>query len=134
MVDFTALNRSVIRPVHSFPSSDQIANQIKPETRHFATLDFLNGYFQLGLQKDSQLLTTFIVKCRRYFFLQAPQGLASSGDEFNVTTDCFFQGLYTYLLKQVDDLLIQAESMEDMEKYLKKPCLMLRKTGLHFFL
>ena len=89
VVDFTAFNLSVIIPVHSFPSSDQIANQIKPEARHFATLDFLNRYFQLGMQKDRQLLMTFIVKWGRYCFLRALQGLASPGDEYNTRTEFF---------------------------------------------
>ena len=95
-------------------------------------VDFLNGYFQLGLKKDSQLLTTFICEWGRYCFLHAPQGLASSGDEFNARTDSFFQGLSSYLLKQVDDLLIQAESMEDMEKYLDETLSDAEKNGVTF--
>ena len=91
------------------------------------------GIFSWACKKGSQLLTTLIVELGRYCFLLAPQGLASSGDEFNAQTDSFFQGLSTYLLKLVDDLLIQAESMEDMERHLDETLSDAEKTWSHIF-
>ena len=46
--------------------------------------------------------------------------------------DSFFQGLSSYLLKQVDDLLIQAESIEDMERYLDETLSDAEKHGITF--
>ena len=45
VIDFTALNKYVRRPVHSFPSSDQVAQSLKPGTTHIACVDFPSGYF-----------------------------------------------------------------------------------------
>ena len=49
VIDFTQLNRAVVRPVHSFPSTDQVANMVKPNIKFFATLDFLNRVFSVAL-------------------------------------------------------------------------------------
>ena len=42
VIDFTALNKYVQCPVHSFPSSDQVAQSIKSSTTHIACVDFLS--------------------------------------------------------------------------------------------
>ena len=52
-------------------------------------------------------------------FLRTPQGLSSSGDAFNASTDRFYSGLGSYLLKQVDDMYVQAVSMADLDAKLK---------------
>ena len=104
VIDFTALNKYVNRPVHSFPSSDDIARSLKYDTTHMACIDFPSGYFQALLSTDSQGYTAFNTEFGRFLFLRAPQGLSSSGDHFNATTDQFFSGLGEWLLKQVDDM------------------------------
>ena len=114
VVDFTALNRYIQRPVHSFPSSDQIAQSIKSTTTHVGVVDFPSGYFQLRLHPESQMYTVFNTEFGRYLFTRSPQGLSSSGDSFNANTDRFFSGLGDWLLKQVDDLLVQATSVSDL--------------------
>ena len=84
-----------------------------------ACVNFPSGYFQLRLDKESQPLTVFNTEFGRYLFLRAPQGLSSSGDAFNANTDRFYSGLEKHLLKQVDDMYIQAVSMDDLDKKLK---------------
>ena len=53
VIDFTALNKYVEHPVHSFPSSDQVTQSIKASTTHLACVDFPSGYFQARLHPDS---------------------------------------------------------------------------------
>ena len=84
-----------------------------------AYIDFPLGYFQLKLDKESQPLTIFNTEFGRYLFLRAPQGLSSSADAFNSNTDRFYSGLGTPLLKQVDDMYIQAVDMKDLDKRLR---------------
>ena len=73
----------------------------------------------IQLDKESQPLTVFNTEFGRYLFLRAPQGLSSSGDAFNANTDRFYSGLGKHLLKQMDDMYIQAVSMNDLDKKLK---------------
>ena len=78
-------------------------------------VDFPSGYFQLRLHPESQLYTVFNTEFGRYLFTRMPQGLSSSGDGFKANTDCFFSGLGNWLLKQLDDMLMQATSSSDLE-------------------
>ena len=105
--------------MHSFPSTDQIQQAIRHDKRYMAFVHFPLGYFQLRLDKESQGLTVFNTEFGRYFFLQAPQGLSSSGDAFNANTDRFYCGLGKHLLKQVDNMYIQTTSMEDHDQKLR---------------
>ena len=77
------------------------------------------GYFQLRLDKESQNLTVFNTEFGRYLFLRAAQGLSSSGDAFNANTDRFYSGIGDHLLKQVDDMYIQATTLEDLDRKLR---------------
>ena len=113
VIDFTALNKYVQRPVHSFPSLDQVAQALKASTTHIAAIDFPSGYFQALHHSDSQNLTTFNTEFGRSLFLRAPQGLSSSGDHFNATTDQFFSRLGDWLLKQVDILATSLAYLEE---------------------
>ena len=119
VIDFTSLNKYIEIPVHSFPSTDQIQQAIRHDTHFMACIDFPSGYFQLRLDKESQPLTVFNSEFGRYLFLRATQGLSSSGDAFNSITDRSYSGLGSHLLKQVDDMYIQAASMKDLDKKLK---------------
>lgn len=84
-----------------------------------ACINFPSGYFPLKLEKESQSLTVFNTEFGRYLFLRAPQGLSSSGDAFNSNIDRFYSGLGTHLLKQVDNMYIQAIDMKDLDKKLR---------------
>ena len=105
--------------MHSFPSTDQIQQVFRHDTRFIACVHFSSGYFQLRLDKESQGLTVFNTEFRHYLFLRAPQGLSSSGDTFNANTDRFYSGLGKHLLKQVDDMYIHGTSMENLDRKLR---------------
>ena len=61
VTDYTALNKFVNRPIHPFPSSREIMQSVAPGSCVFAKLDAVHGYFQVGLDEESSLLTTFLL-------------------------------------------------------------------------
>lgn len=107
VTDYTALNKYVKRPVHPFPSSLDIIRAIKPDSSYFAKLDAVQGYFQIPLDEESSLLTTFLLPSGRYKYKRAPMGLNASSDEWCQRSDAALQGLEG-VTKLVDDILIQA--------------------------
>jgi len=113
VTDFTHLNRAVRRPVHPFPSAQDIVRMVRPGSRVFAKLDAIHGYFQVPLDEESQKLTTVLLPDGKYCYTSAPMGLSSSGDEFCRRTDDAFRGL-DYVAKIVDDVLIQADDYEQL--------------------
>ena len=103
-LDYTQLNKNIIRPEHPVTTPRNAVVEIDGEADWYTCLDATDGYFQVPLDEASQLLTVFITPWGRYKFLRAPMGLISSGDEFNRRVDAAYSGKPN-LAKVVDDFL-----------------------------
>ena len=66
-VDLKQLNTAVRREHHMLPSLEDIAPKLT-ESKVFSTLDAASGFWQIPIDEDSQLLTTFITPFGRYAF------------------------------------------------------------------
>jgi hypothetical protein len=119
VTDYTKLNEFVKRPIHPFPSSADILQGINPESKWFAKLDAVHGYFQIPLDEESSLLTTFLLPSGRYRYTRAPMGLNASGDEFCMRSDMAIQGL-PGISKLVDDILVEGRTLGELKKRLHK--------------
>ena len=119
VTDYQALNQHVDRPIHPFYPTGDVLKQIHPDSRFFATLDAVKGYFQVDIAKESQLLTTMLLPQGRFCYTRAPMGLSSSSDEWNYRSDMAVRGCEG-LVKLVDDMLIQAPTFELLMKRLSK--------------
>lgn len=118
VTDFKGLNNYVQRPVHPFPSSIDIIQSIPSDSKWFAKLDAVQGYFQIPLDDDSSFLTTFLLPFGRFRYTRAPMGLNASGDEWCHRSDIALEGLLS-TSKLVDDILIQAPTLEILVQRLK---------------
>ena len=74
VVDYTHLNQYVRRPVHTFPSTQEIISGLDPGSKVFAKLDSTQGHHQVPLSEDSSKLTTFLLPSGRFRVLRAPHG------------------------------------------------------------
>jgi len=113
VTDYTELNKHVRRPVHLFPSNLELIRSIKPDSKFFAKLDAVQGYFQIPLDDESSRLTTFLLPSGRYAYRRAPMGLNASSDEWCRRSDAAIVGL-PGTLKLVDDILVQASSESEL--------------------
>ena len=107
VISYTKLNKHVRRPIHSFPSTQEILSGIDPNSKVFAKLDATQGYHQVPLDEESSKLTTFLLPSGHFRFLRAPMGLSCSSDEFCRRSDKVIEGL-PGIRKLVDDILVQA--------------------------
>ena len=82
VTDYTKLNSFVQRPVHPFPSVNDIVQAISSSATIFAKFEAVNGYFQIALDEESSKLTTFILLSGRYRYKRIPQELNASSDEW----------------------------------------------------
>jgi len=116
VTDFTKLNKHVKRPVHPFPSTNQILQQIPvpASAKYYAKLDAKHGYFQMSLEETSSFLTTFLLASGRYRYARGPMGLASSSDEWCRRSDEILEGI-DFAMKIVDDLLVWASTQEELD-------------------
>ena len=56
-------------------------------------MDAVNGYFQLALDRESSLKTTFLLLSGRCMYLRIPQGLNAYSDEWCRRSDTIIDGL-----------------------------------------
>ena len=105
-VDLSRLNRYIKRERYQSTTPAQAVADIAAENaKVFTKLDALKGYHQCPLDRESQLLTTFITPFGRFKFLRAPYGISSISEHYNRRMDEAFVGLTGYR-RIVDDVVI----------------------------
>jgi hypothetical protein len=114
VTDYGVLNKAVKGPVHPFSAPRDLISSLPPGMKCFARLDAVHGYFQVKLDYESSLLTTFLLPSGRYRYTGAPMGLNSSGDVFCFKTDGPLEGLGNWILKIVDDILVCAPDWDTL--------------------
>ena len=129
VTDYRRLNEAVIRTVHPFPAAADLIKKIDSGSKYFAKIDAIHGYFQIPLDEESSKLTTFLLPSGRYRYLGAPMGLNTSSDEFCCRTDKAVEGL-PWLLKIVDDMLVQAPDLPTLYERLEVVLQRCRRSGI----
>ena len=119
VADLSGLNKYVKRPVHPFPSVEDIRNGIPASAKVFCKLDATKGYWQVALDEESMDLTTFLTPFGRFQYCRAPMGLSSSGDEFCQRSDKIIEGI-TGTFKIVDDIIISATDFNELHLKIEK--------------
>ena len=87
--------------------------QIPASAKNFAKMDAVNGYFQIALDEESSMKTTFLLPSGRYRYLCVPQGLNASSDEWCRRSDTVLDGL-PWAKKIVDDILVRPPSIPEL--------------------
>lgn len=89
----------------------------------FSKLDACSGYYQIGLDKKSRKLTTFITPFGRFCFNRLSMGLSSSGEHFQKQMSIILEGTEG-VCNLMDDILIfgatEAEHDERLEIVLRR--------------
>ncbi|UYV77006.1 hypothetical protein LAZ67_14002793 [Cordylochernes scorpioides] len=80
-VDLTKLNQYIRRENYPLPATEHILGQLE-NACYFSKLDANSGFWQFGLAKESQKLTTFITPFSRFFFKRIPFGITSAPEIF----------------------------------------------------
>ncbi len=128
-VDLRMLNKFVKRPQHPARTPKDAVSMIPPESKYFTVFDAKSGYFQILLDEESQLLTTFITPYGRFKHTRATMGLSCAGDEFNRRTDTALAGLPN-VEKVVDDIIIHGTDLESHLGDVRRFLLRCREEGI----
>ena len=127
-VDLTHLNRSVRRERHPLPAVEQSLAQLAG-ARVFTTLDANSGFWQIPLDRQSALLTTFITPFGRYCFHRLPFGITSAPEHFQRRMSDILTDL-DGVVCMMDDVLIHGCTPEEHDARLEKVLQRLHDTGL----
>lgn len=116
-VDFTELNKYVIRERMVLPSVDETLAQMGG-AKVFSKLDASSGFWQIPLDKKSSILTTFVTPFGRFKFLRLPFGLNSSPEHFQKRIAQVIDGL-PGVVNLMDDIIVYGQNYDEHDTRLR---------------
>merc|ERR1712074_33747 len=134
VVDYTHLNRYVKRPYQAFPTPAEIRKSLPGEVKFMVRLDCLSAYNQLTLDPEHRHLTAFLYHGKRYSdryqYRCAPMGLSSSSDNWIKAINKILEPCRPWLKQEVDDLLVTASSLDELNTRLREVLGVCAKHGM----
>ena len=119
-VDSSHLNKYVRREKYqSLTPAQAVADIAADNAKIFTKIDARKGYHQCPLDKESQILTTFITPFGRFKYLRAPYGISSISEHYNRRMDEALNGLSGFR-RIVDDIVIYDNDVIQHESHVRK--------------
>ena len=95
----------------------------------FSKLDVNSGFWQIPLDEESRLLTTFVTPFGRYCFNRLPFGISSAPEIFQQTLSRILEDLDGTIC-QMDDILVHGIDQSEHDRRLRAVLLRLQEAGL----
>ena len=110
------LIQAILRPKYQMPTLEEVLPRLST-AKLFSTLDLKDGFYQIGLDKESSLKTTFWTPFGRYKYLRLPFGINSAPEEFERKLHEKLDGLSGVIVLRDDILVVgYGDTPEDVEK------------------
>ena len=127
-VDLTQLNRAVKREFHPMSSVDDSLTKLS-NARYFTRLDANSGFWQIPLDSESQLLTTFITPYGRFCFHRLYFGISSAPEIFQRTMNKILEGV-PGVICLMDDVLIHGTITEERDQRVDEVMERIQRSGM----
>lgn len=127
-IDYTELNKAVIREYHPLPTVEECLAQLAG-AKVFSKIDAFKGYFQVKLRESCKDLTTFITPFGRYRCNRMPMGMTSSSEIYQRKMTMLLTGLEG-CVNHVDDTLIYGKTVEEHDINLRRVLKALHEGGV----
>ena len=116
------LNQAIQRPKYQMPTLEEVLARIS-KAKVFSTLDAKDGFYQIKLDEQSSLLTTFWTPFGRYRYLRMPFGISLAPEEFERKLHEHLDDLPGVIVLRDDILVVgngetQAEADKDHDQNL----------------
>jgi len=122
-IDYRKLNDVTVPNRHPFPAmEDVIADLAKSgnQPKIFSALDLASGYWQVEMEEESQLKTTFTCHKGLYYFKRLPFGLKNAPVSFQCMMETVFaEEIGQHLAVYIDDLNIYSTDFEQHIQHLE---------------
>lgn len=127
-VDLTSLNKAVEREVHPMSSVDESLAKLGRSTI-FTKLDANSGFWQIPLDEESKLLTTFVTPFGRFCFNRLPFGITSAPEVFQRAMSNILEGL-DGVICHMDDVLIHGKTQQEHDIRVRAVLQRLKEAGI----
>ena len=129
-IDPKFLNKALLRETHPIKTIEDVATKVGG-SNYFTKLDANMGFFQIQLDYESQLLTTFGTPWGRYRYKRLPMGITSAPEIYQRKIEEIFEGIEN-LDNIYDDVLLYTESIEKQCRVLQQTLEVARENNLTF--
>ena len=110
------LNKAVLRPKYQMATLDEVLPKLS-KAKVFSTLDAKDGFYQVGLDEESSLKTTFWTPFGRYRYLRLPFGINLAPEEFECKLQEKLNGLPGVIVLRDDILVVgNGETLDEANK------------------
>ena len=127
-VDLTHLNKTVQREIHPTHSEDENLAKLG-DSKIFSKVDANSGFWQIPLDDESKLLTTFFTPFGRFCFNRLPFGISSAPKIFQRSMSKILEGSKGTLC-QMDDVLIHGVDQSEYDGRVRAVLHRLQEAGL----
>lgn len=127
-VDLTNLNKAVHREAYPMNTVEDSLSKLAG-SKVFSKLDANSSFYQLPLDEESRLFTTFITPFGRYCFNRMPMGICSAPEVFQRAMTSMI-GHLDGVICHMDDVLVHAPSTVEHDSRLKSVLHALQESGL----
>ena len=110
------------------PSVDESLAKLG-KSRFFTKLDANSGFWQLPLDKETKLLTTFVSPIGRYCFNHLPFGISSVPEIFQRTMAEILKDVEGVIC-QMDDILVHGADQDEHDRRVRATLHCLQEAGI----
>lgn len=97
-LDAREVNKVTIPNTYPITNTNQILSQLKT-TKYLTSIDLSQAFFQIALEKSSQIKTSFAFGNQLYCFQRMTMGLRNSPATLAVLIDKIFRDLHPYAIR-----------------------------------
>ena len=127
-IDPQHLNKALKREYHPITTIEDVTTRTDG-SRYFTVLDANQGYFQIGLDQESQKLTAFNTPFGRYMYKRLPMGISAAPEIYQRAMHDMFAEIDGVEIV-MDDILVHAPTTEIHDQRLERVLTRCRETNL----
>ena len=120
--------KAVKREFHPMSSVDDSLAKLS-NARYFTRLDANSGFWQIPLDSESQILTTFITPYGRFRFHRLCFGISSAPEIFQRTMNKILEGV-PGVICHMDDVLIHGTTREEHDQPVDEVMERIKRSGM----
>ena len=98
--------------------------------KYFSSLDFIKGYYQIEMDKESRDKTAFVCEFGQYAFERLAFGLSLAPSIFQENMTKLLNGLNQFSLPYLDDIIVYSHTLEEHLDHLNQVFDRIRKAGM----
>jgi len=113
-IDYRRVNAVTIKDAFPVPDVNDALDSLRG-AKHFATIDLLSGYWQLGMSDRARERSAFCTRRGLFELTPMPFGLANAPSTFcRLMHSVLHDLLYTICLCYLDDIIVYAETPQEV--------------------